>query len=921
MKKLLLFLFTSAIGFSQSIYKGNVSEKGAPIPGATICVLNTKNCTTSDFEGNYAIEVKKGDQLQISFVGMKTQVIKISNQTFQEDELIVNEIVSNDYIKKLEKTADSVKISKPTGYFNFNLGAYLGYDEISKINRKSDGLYELKYKYDYDRLSFEINQEYLISAPIRLPKYQSSYAQGRSINGDLAYQSPETNEIFSWGPNVNALQYSSNSSEYYPQGNIENRTSFGSAPLQLYNPNRFFRNSEDSKIAFTGQIESRKGNFLKLNFSYKTGNITIPNTRNNESTTSLKYFRTVSQYSKIETLLTYNNFENNFSNSNFGINKVVFANAITPVHFDTKSASVLSNGTQRSYSGFENNPYYLTEFNLDRNKSQTFSFNFNHKFNKNRISNTVNTNFQSSDVKNENGQSFYTAGISEPNFNQRVEKFKSFSVSDVFKHDFGYSKYVESKLDLRYQNRDLERNFFNRYNSLNDFPKNALMQTTFDISQNRFEALFNVNGSILIEDVPFYYNEMILKASTDLNYSSTVKNGLMPGYFVSVELRKLFDEDFTLTITNRYTQTEPSLQNNNLNFNSLHYSLDQFKQLQNNLELITPKNAVTINENSTNFDLNYRISGSWNLYLNYNFKKVDNLYVPLYDSNAVSWSPNVDYKQRGVEFSIENLGYYHRNFRYSFNLNFTYYKNEVTAILNNQSRIPFAGFADINKNYIVGQPLGVIVGSSYLRDANQNIIIDADGFPIKNLEPKILGNPNPDFVVGFSNTFQYKQFSLYLGFDWSQGGKLWNGTQQTLSYYGKSELTGEQRNITNYIFDGVTQSGAVNTKAVSFYDANQSVGQNRWTRYGIEGISEDAIEDATYFRLNSLKLSYKHNHNYTSNKTEFTISFFMNNVFVAAKSKSAFALNSMFNSLDTSGLDYFNAPMMRSFGSSLTIKF
>ncbi|KAF2517653.1 carboxypeptidase-like regulatory domain-containing protein [Flavobacterium foetidum] len=920
MKKLLLFLFTSAIGFSQSIYKGNVNENGFPIPGATICVLNTQRCTTSDFDGNYSIEVRKGEQLQISFVGMKTKIIKISNQTFQEDELAVKELISNDYIKKLEKTADSAKVSKPSGHFNFNLNSYFQNENISRINRKNDGLYELKDKYDYDRLSFEIYHEYSVSVPMRLPKYQSLYAQGRSINGDLAYQSPETNEIFSWGPNVNSLQYSSNSSAYYPQGNIENRSSLSSAPLQLYNPNRFFRNSQDNKIAFTGQIENRKGNYLKLNFSYKTGNITIPNTRNNESTTSLKYFRTVSNNSKIETLLTYNDFENNFSNANFGINKVVFSNAVTPIHFDNK-LSVLSNGVQRSYSDFENNPYYLTQYNLDKNKSRTISFNFNHKFNKGRVSNIANTGFQSSNVENENGQPFYTAVITEPNFNQRIEKFRNFLVSDVFKYEFAYSKYIESKLDLRYQNRDLERNFFSGYNSLENFPKNALAQTHFDISQHRFEAFFNVNGSFLIENAPFYNNEMIVRASTDLNYSSTVKNGFMPSYFVSAELRRLFNEDFTFTITNRYTKTEPSLQNNNLNFNSLQYRLDQFNQLQNNLELITQKDALTINENSINFDLNYRISSSWNLYLNYNFKKVENLYVPLYAANAVSWSPNVDYKQRGVEFIIENLSYYNRNFRYNFNLNFTYYRNEVTAIHNNQSRISFAGFADVNKNYIVGQPLGVIVGNSYGRDANQNIIIDAEGFPVKNLEPKILGNPNPDFVVGFSNTFQYRHFSLYLGFDWSEGGKVWNGTQQTLNYYGKSELTGEQRNTTNYIFEGITQSGAVNTKAVSFYDVNQPVNQNLWTRYGIGGVDEDAIEDATYFRLNSLKLSYKSGYNRTDKKSEFIISFFVNNVFVVAKSKTAFGLNAMFNSIETNGLDYFNAPMMRSFGSSLTFKF
>jgi hypothetical protein len=903
------------------MYKGNVSENGVGVPGARICVLYTQRCTTSDFDGNYAIEVVKGNQLEISYIGMKTKIIKITETELVNNSDRVAPIVSGDYIKKLKKYNDSIKVSKPSGYFEFNLVNDLQYEGIMHITRKNNGRYELKNRYHYNKLSFEINQEYIFSTPMRLPEYQKTYAQGRSLNGNLTYQSPETNEIFSWGPNVNTLQYAQNSSEYYPQGDIESRITAGAPQLQLYDPNRFFRNTENSKIAFTAQAESWKGNYLKVNFAYKKGNIAIPNSLNNESTTSLKYFRRVSDFGKIETLLTYNDFENNFSNANFGVNKVVFANAVTPIHFDNKIASVLQNGSQRSFSGFENNPYYLSQNNLDKNKSKTLSFNFNHKYERNRNYNILNTSFQSSEIKNESGQSFYTVGIIEPNFNNRTEKYKSFSVSDVYKHTFGHNKKVESKIDMRYQQRDLFRYYFNGFASKDDFPKKAISQNKLDVSQDRFEVLFNVNGSYYIEDAPFYDNEIILQASSDLNYSSTVKNNLIPGYLVSAEFRRLLDEDLSLKISNSYTEAEPSLQNNNLNFNSLQYRLDQFKQLQNNLELFAYKNAVTTSENSMNFDLTYRINSSWSLFLSYYYKKVQNLYTPVYALNSVNWSPSVDYKQKGIEFTFERLGGYFNDFRYNFNLNFTYYRNEVTALLNDESRFPFAGFADINKNYIVGQPLGVIVGSGYLRDANQNVVIDNDGFPIKDSQPKILGNPNPDFVVGFFNTFQYKSFTLNLSFDWSQGGKLWNGTQQTLNYYGKSAVTGEQRNTTNYVFDGVTQSGLQNTKAVSFYDANLPVEQNRWTRYGVGGVAEDAIEDATYFRLNSVNLSFLSGYRRSDKKIEFKISLFVNNVFVVAKSKSAFATNSMFSSIDTSGLDYFNSPMMRSFGSALTIKF
>ncbi|OOV18986.1 carboxypeptidase-like regulatory domain-containing protein [Flavobacterium sp. LM4] len=917
---LLAFFFVTASGFSQNLYYGNVSENGIPVPGASICVMNTSRCTTSDFDGNYAIEVKIGEQLKISFIGMKPKIIKVTSLNVQKNDQTVEPVLNDDYTNKLKKPTDSVKISEPSGIFDFSLWEGMGEGYLMKIDRSADGLYNLKYKSQYHKLSFEATQELVVSSPIRMPNYQKTYAQGKSQNGQLLYQSPETNEIFSWGPNINSLEYSGNPSEYYPQGNIVNKTLGNGNSVQLYNPNDFFKNTVDNKYLLNTQIEGSKGNFMKINFVYKTGRITIPTSRNNEIAASLKYFRNVSKYSKIETILSYDDFENNLPNSNFIVNKIVFANAITPVHFDNNFASTLTNGLQRSYAASENNPYYLILNDVDKNKSKTISFNFNHKYAKLKNSNIINTGFQSSEITNTNGQDFYFAGIAAPNFNKRTERFTNFSVSDVFNRTIDTHRFVETKIDFRFQERNLERNYFTGFTSPDDFPESGLNQNKINVVQQRFEIFYNANISYTFRDILSYYDELVLKANTNLNYSSTVKGKFMPNFLASAEIKRLFDEQLSFSISQSYNQVEPSLQNNNLNFNSLRYNVGQFKELHNNLELITPKNAIPTEEINTNLGLAYALNYQWNFSLTFYHKRVENLYVPNFNLNTVNWSPDVNYKQNGVEFEIQKT-FYDRDFTYNFNLNFSHYKNKVISLNNNLDRIPFAGFADVNKSYIVGQPLGVIVGNGYLRDHNQNIIIGDDGFPIEDSEQKILGDPNPDFVAGFFNSFKYKKFTLNLSFDWSQGGEMWNGTQQTLNYYGKSEVTEKQRNITNYVFEGVKQGGSVNTKPVSFYDVNLPVEQNRWIRYGIDGVAEAGIEDATYFRLNSISLSYSNNPDYQLKKFNYTLSFFVNNVFILSKSKSAFSSNSMFSSLDSAGLDYFNAPMMRSFGSSLTIKF
>lgn len=69
--------------FAQDTFSvsGTVSgEDGVPIPGATVIVLNTTRGTTTDFDGNYSINVSSGEILQFSYIGYATQTVAIANQ-------------------------------------------------------------------------------------------------------------------------------------------------------------------------------------------------------------------------------------------------------------------------------------------------------------------------------------------------------------------------------------------------------------------------------------------------------------------------------------------------------------------------------------------------------------------------------------------------------------------------------------------------------------------------------------------------------------------------------------------------------------------------------------------------------------------------------------------------------------------------
>ena len=71
---------------------------GLPVPGVNIIIVKTTTGVSTDFDGNYQIQAKKGDILQFSYVGFGTQLITVGNNTtinvsLAEDANALDEIV------------------------------------------------------------------------------------------------------------------------------------------------------------------------------------------------------------------------------------------------------------------------------------------------------------------------------------------------------------------------------------------------------------------------------------------------------------------------------------------------------------------------------------------------------------------------------------------------------------------------------------------------------------------------------------------------------------------------------------------------------------------------------------------------------------------------------------------------------------
>lgn len=121
----LLIMFVG-VAMAQSTVTGVVMAEGEPDPviGANVVLKGTTSGTITDFDGNFSIEAKAGDVLIFSYLGYKTQEVKVANPaapikvTLVSDNVMLDEVVAIGYgaMKKSDLTGavTSVKADELT---------------------------------------------------------------------------------------------------------------------------------------------------------------------------------------------------------------------------------------------------------------------------------------------------------------------------------------------------------------------------------------------------------------------------------------------------------------------------------------------------------------------------------------------------------------------------------------------------------------------------------------------------------------------------------------------------------------------------------------------------------------------------------------------------------------------------------------
>jgi TonB-linked SusC/RagA family outer membrane protein len=235
-------------------------------------------------------------------------------------------------------------------------------------------------------------------------------------------------------------------------------------------------------------------------------------------------------------------------------------------------------------------------------------------------------------------------------------------------------------------------------------------------------------------------------------------------------------------------------------------------------------------------------------------------------------------RNQGLEVTLNTVNVNAKNFNWSSNFNISFNRNEILGLTENQSSLLTLVNWDNQSNpkwrdipaYIakVGQPIsqfyGYIWNGNYqLSDFNETspgVYALKSGVPTYDVSVKpgwikyedingdgvvdskdltVIGNPNPDFIGGFSNNFRYKGFDLNVFFQFSYGGEVLNAN--------RLQFEGGNGTATQNQFATVKNAWTLDNQNNTMFKVG---GQ------GPRAYSSRVIEDGSFLRLKTVSFGY-----------------------------------------------------------------
>ncbi len=278
----------------------------------------------------------------------------------------------------------------------------------------------------------------------------------------------------------------------------------------------------------------------------------------------------------------------------------------------------------------------------------------------------------------------------------------------------------------------------------------------------------------------------------------------------------------------------------------------------------------------------------------------------------------------GYEFQVSGTPINTEDFRWDLGVNLSKINNEVVELLKDENGDPLVESLGQGSTWAAdlriqeGKPYMALYGQDYVKDANGNRIVGANGSYQFTSDRVFLGSAIADWTGGFNTSFNYKNITLSALFDFQLGGIIHSTSLQWSKYSGMHPETvafnGESDTRANgMVLPGVKEDGTPNDIRIN----PQDYYQNNFR------VAAPNVYDASFLKFRELRLNYGLPAKYLNNTllSSVDLSLFGRNLAILASDLPHLDPQVVTGSGNIQGLENAQVPSTRSFGFNVSVKF
>ena len=249
--------------------------------------------------------------------------------------------------------------------------------------------------------------------------------------------------------------------------------------------------------------------------------------------------------------------------------------------------------------------------------------------------------------------------------------------------------------------------------------------------------------------------------------------------------------------------------------------------------------------------INNRIGFTATYYKSNSFNQLLRVALPVASGYANKYINAGNIQNKGFELVVNGKPVQNQNFGWDVTLNVAMNRSKVVKLSDDVPIFYLGGGFGRSGTPVVeeGKAYGDLLAFKWATDAKGNRIVSATGKPVLSQAQEFIGNFNPKATIGFTNTFNFKQFTLRLLIDGRVGGTIISGTEMNLAFNGIPEVTNNYREG-GWSLGGVNATGQPVTTAINAQDFWQIASGGRY------GAGEFFAYNATNFRVRELSVGF-----------------------------------------------------------------